>query len=153
MQERTKEIYTPEGGPPQGKRPPVELLVALGEPGVFALLSEFYKRLGTSEVRSMFPKDPDSLEEASKKSAAFFVQVLGGRPLFSQYVGPPRMRMRHFPFEIDASARATWLHHFEETVTKAVHDGTFPSEHRVSFVAFLHSFSSWMVNVDPDLES
>lgn len=153
MHERTKEIYTPEGGPPQGGRPPTELLVAMGEPGVFALLSDFYKRLGTSELRDMFPKDPEALEEASKKSAAFFVQVLGGRPLFSTYVGPPRMRMRHFPFEIDASARLTWLHHFEETVDQSVSAGSFPSEHQASFVAFLHGFSAWMVNVDPALES
>jgi hemoglobin len=153
MHERTKEIYTPAGGPPQGGRPPVELLVAMGEPGIFVLLSDFYQRLGASEIQDLFPKDPDPLEQASKKSAAFFVQLLGGRPLFSQHFGPPRMRMRHFPFEVDAAARATWLHHFEETIDQAIADGSFPPEHRASFVDFLHSFSSWMVNVEPDLES
>ena len=152
MHERTKEIYTPPGGPPQGVRPPIELLVALGEPGIFALLSDFYRRLGTSEIQHMFPKDAESLEQASKKSAAFFVQLLGGRPLFSQHFGPPRMRMRHFPFEVDAAARAVWLHHFEAALAQAINHGDFPEQHRESFVAFLYGFSSWMVNVEPDLQ-
>jgi truncated hemoglobin YjbI len=63
------------------------------------------------------------------------------------------MRMRHFPFEVDAAARATWLQHFEEAIDQAIADGSYPAEHRASFVDFLHSFSSWMVNVEPDLES
>ena len=149
MHERSSEIFTPAGGPPQGGRPPTQVLDALGEPGIFALLSDFYSRFAGSDIAHLFPTEPGPLEEASKKSAAFFVQVLGGRPLFSHYFGPPRMRARHFPFEIDANARTTWLVLFEQSVDASVEAGNFPGEHRQDFVAFLHSFSSWMVNVAP----
>jgi hemoglobin len=149
MHERTQAVYTPPGGPPPGSPLPREILVAMGEPGIFALLEAFYGKLFTSEVKHLFPSDSEAMTAASQKSAAFFIQILGGRPLFSQHFGPPRMRMRHIPFEIDAPARAVWLKLFHETVEEAVQAGTFPPEHLASFQAFLNSFSTWMVNVAP----
>jgi hemoglobin len=121
----------------------------MGEPGLFSLLEAFYKKLANSDVQRFFPEDEAELLVASQKSAAFFIQVMGGRPLFSQHFGPPRMRMRHFPFEIDAAARQTWLDCFYQTVDELVAAGEFPAEHRVNFCSFLDSFSSWMVNVEP----
>ena len=60
--------------------------------------------------RELFPPD---MEEASRKSAAFFVTILGGPPLYFQKYGSPRMRARHLPFEIDERARQIWLECFE----------------------------------------
>ncbi len=145
--QRSKPVYVPPGGPGGVERPSPEIYAALGEDGVFELLADFYRRLGDSEIRHMFPSD---LLAASERSAAFFVQLLGGPPLFNERHGPPRMRARHLPFEIDAAARGTWLAAFRATLDDSVERGVFPAEHLPSFLAFLEGFSSWMVNVAPD---
>ncbi len=141
--ERTSPIYTPDSGPPQGARPSPVILEKIGEEGVFRMLSDLYKKLEHSPIRGMFPED---MELASRKSAAFFVQLLGGRPLFSEVYGPPRMRQRHLPFEIDEDARNTWLACFAEVLEGAETAYGFPSEHMAGFRTFLDLFSAWMVN-------
>ncbi|MDF1839594.1 MAG: hypothetical protein P1V35_17125 [Planctomycetota bacterium] len=144
--ERTQPIYTPQGGPPRVDRPSGEILETVGEEGVFRILSNTYKRIGESPIRAMFA---DDLEAASRRSAAFFVQVMGGAPLYTENYGPPRMRMRHFPFEIDAAARTVWLQCFRGSLQEDVEHHGFPSEHLASFETFLEEFSKWMVNVEP----
>jgi len=144
---RSRPVFTPPGGPPQGPRPAPEIFAALGEKGVFALLAELYERLETSSVRHLFPAD---MPAASRRSAAFFVQLLGGPPLFSQAYGPPQMRARHLPFEIDEAAREVWLDAFRAVLASAELHYGFPAEALPGFEAFLESFSSWMVNVAPE---
>ena len=141
--QRTRPVHTPRNASPQGPPPSPEILAGMGEEGVFRMLADFYLELERSALRGMFPAD---MAEASRKSAAFFVQLLGGRPLFSQTYGPPQMRKRHLPFEIDAAARGVWLECFERVLANAVDRYSFPAEHLEGFRAFLHSFSAWMVN-------
>ena len=142
---RTRPIHVPMVPPPSGSPPSPEILAALGEEGVFRMLAEFYAELEASEVRALFP---DDMPAASRKSAAFFVQLLGGPALFSERYGPPRMRARHEPFEIDAAARAVWLAAFDRVLARAEASYGFPPEHLPDFRAFLDSFSAWMVNAE-----
>jgi hemoglobin len=139
--ERT--IYTPPGGPPQGPGPSNEIYRIMGEANIFKMMTDFYKELEKSEIRHLFPSN---MEEASKKSAAFFVTVLGGPPLYFQMFGPPRMRARHLPFEIDEPSRQAWLQCFEKTLEGADLKYQFPMQHMEGFKEFLRSFSAWMVN-------
>ncbi len=139
--ERT--IYTPPGGPPQGPGPHPAIYGIMGEENIFRMMSDLYKEIEKSEIRHLFPAD---MEEASRKSALFFVTVLGGPPLYAQKFGPPRMRARHIPFEIDERARQTWLACFERTLEAADVKYNFPLEHLQGFKDFLKSFSAWMVN-------
>jgi hemoglobin len=136
-------IYTPPGGPPQGPGPSREIYSIMGEANIFRMMADFYRELEASELRSLFPED---MEAASKKSAAFFVTVLGGPPLYMQMYGPPRMRARHLPFEIDERARQTWLACFDRVLDGADAKYRFPLEHMAGFREFLRSFSAWMVN-------
>src|SRR4026207_1312417 len=106
-------IYTPPGGPPQGPGPNPEIYRIMGEDNIFKMISDLYKELEKSEVRHLFPAD---MEEASKKSALFFIMLLTGPPLYLQKFGSPRMRARHLPFEIDESARQVWLACFEKVL-------------------------------------
>lgn len=145
--ERTTPVWVPPGGPGGVQRPSPRIYESLGEDGVFELLAAFYRRLEASELRAMFPAD---MLAASERSAAFFVQLLGGPPLFNERHGPPRMRARHLPFEIGEAERRIWLEAFRETVAESVQAGVFPAEHRAGFEAFLEGFSAWMVNVAPD---
>jgi hemoglobin len=139
--ERT--IYTPPGGPPQGPGPNPAIYGIMGPENIFRMMSDLYKEIEKSEIRHLFPVD---MEEASRKSALFFVTILGGPPLYAQKFGPPRMRARHIPFEIDERARQTWLACFERTLEGADVKYNFPPEHLQSFKDFLKSFSAWMVN-------
>jgi hemoglobin len=136
-------IYTPPGGPPQGPGPSREIYGLMGEENIFLMMSDLYKELEKSEVRHLFPAN---MEEASKKSAAFFVGLLGGPPIFVEKYGSPRMRARHMPFEIDEQARKVWLACFDRVLENADTKYRFPAQHLQGFKNFLHSFSSWMVN-------
>jgi len=139
--ERT--IYTPPGGPPQGPGPSPEIYKIMGEANIFRMMSDFYKELQKSAIRRLFPAN---MEEASQKSAASFVTILGGPPLYIQRYGPPRMRARHLPFEIDEEARQVWLACFEKILEDSDVKYGFPQQHLQGFRNFLKSFSAWMVN-------
>ena len=138
-----RSIYTPPGGPPQGPGPNPEIYRIMGEDNIFLMMLDFYKELEKSEVRHLFPSD---MEEASKKSAMFFVTLLGGPPLYLQKYGSPRMRARHIPFEIDEPARQVWLRCFEKVLEGSETKYNFPAQHLQGFKDFLKSFSAWMVN-------
>ena len=138
-----RSIYTPPGGPPQGPGPNPAIYKTMGEANIFRMMSDLYKEIEKSNIRHLFPAD---MEEASRKSALFFVTILGGPPLYAQKFGPPRMRARHIPFEIDERARQTWLACFEQTLEGADVKYNFPLEHLQGFKDFLKSFSAWMVN-------
>lgn len=136
-------IYTPPGGPPQGPGPSPEIYPIMGEENIFRMMLDFYKELERSEIRHLFPPD---MEAASRKSALFFVTLLGGPPLYFQQYGPPRMRARHIPFEIDEPARQVWLRCFDSVLVGAEQKYNFPAQHLQGFKDFLKSFSTWMVN-------
>jgi hemoglobin len=138
-----RSIYTPPGGPPQGPGPNPEIYRIMGESNIFRMMLDFYKELENSEVRHLFPPD---MEEASKKSAMFFVTLLGGPPLYLQKYGSPRMRARHLPFEIDEPARQVWLRCFDNVLEGSETKYNFPAQHLQGFKDFLKSFSAWMVN-------
>jgi hemoglobin len=115
----------------------------MGEDNIYRMMSDFYQELGKSEVRHLFPQD---LEAASRKSAAFFIGLLGGPPIYVEKYGSPRMRARHLPFEIDQRAREVWLGCFERILEGADIKYNFPPQHLQGFKDFLVGFSSWMVN-------
>ena len=136
------EIHVPPHGPPS-QGPSREIYAAMGEENIFAMLRDFYRELEKSSLRRLFPED---MEQASRRSAAFFVGLLGGPPLYQRHYGPPRMRQRHLAFPIDAEARAVWLDRFRRTLKDADQRYGFPPEHLPGFLAFLDDFSAWMVN-------
>ena len=144
MQER--QIYVPPGGPPRVAAPSAEIYAVMGEANIFAMLEAFYHELDRSSLRSMFPRH---MVKASQKSAAFFVGLLGGPPLYHQRYGNPMMRARHLPFVIDEAARQEWLACFDRVLADAPAKYNFPAEHLPGFRAFLVGFSSWMVNTAP----
>jgi len=143
---RTKPIHVPPGGPGPLPQLSPEIYEAMGEDGVFAMLEAFYAELGSSEIRHLFG---DDLVAASKRSAAFYVQLLGGPPLYNAQYGNPMMRRRHFPFEIDESARKIWVACFFRVLERSDEFG-FPAGHLDAFRAWIDGFSRWMVNVAPD---
>lgn len=138
-----RQIYVPPGGPPRVAAPDPAIYEAMGEEKIFAMLEDFYHGLEQSPLRAMFPRN---MVKASQKSAAFFVGLLGGPPLYHERYGNPMMRARHMPFVIDEAARQEWLACFHRVLDNAPEKYNFPAEHLPGFRAFLEGFSGWMVN-------
>lgn len=138
-----REIYVPPEGPPRVDPPSREIYGEMGEANIFLMVADFYEELEQSDIRHMFP---DDMHMASEKSAAFFVGLFGGPPLYQMRYGNPMMRARHIPFPIDEAGRQTWLACFNRTLDRAAAAYDFPEEHLPAFRQFLDGFSSWMVN-------
>ena len=130
-------------GPPQVDPPNSAIFESMGPENIVQMLEDFYTELGQSEIKDMFPKD---LKAASRKSAAFFIGLCGGPPLYHQLYGHPRLRARHMPFPIDEKAKDIWLKCFEKVLKNAPENYNFPIEHMHGFKNFLHGFAPWMIN-------
>jgi hemoglobin len=119
----------------------------MGEANIFRMMRDFYVELERSSLRPLFPAD---MVAASEKSAAYFVGLLGGPPLYHQRHGNPMMRARHLPFSITPRAREEWLACFDRVLADAPQRYHFPEQHLPGFRAFLRDFSAWMVNTEGD---
>ena len=140
---RTKPVIVPDMDPSDMPSLSPEIYTAMGEDGVFRMISDFYRELEKSPIRSMFG---DDMQAASRRSAAFYVQLLGGPPMYSEKYGHPMMRRRHFPFEIDESSRTVWRDCFFKALENAESAYSFPAGHLPAFREFIERFSMWMVN-------
>lgn len=138
-----RDVFVPAMNPGAIPGPSREIYAHMGRDNIYRMLEDFYRELGGSSIRGMFPRD---MVRASKKSAAFFVQLLGGPQEYNERFGEPRMRARHMPFRITTDARNEWLACFERVLGRAVADYAFPEAHLEGFRQFLHGFSMWMVN-------
>src|SRR6185369_10800022 len=120
--------------PPRVAPPNPEIYAVMGEEMVFAMIRDFYRELEKSSISHLFPQD---MLAAADKSAAFFVGLVGGPPLYQQRYGNPMMRARHLPFVITPKAREEWLACFERVLADAPQRYAFPEEHLSGFRAFL----------------
>jgi hemoglobin len=142
-----RNVFVPDVNPAAIPGPSREIYALMGRDNIYRMIEDFYRELGASPIRAMFPQD---LVSSSHKSAAFFVQLLGGPQEYNERFGPPRMRGRHLPFRITSSARNEWLACFERVLARAVADYSFPEQHLEGFKGFLQGFSLWMVNTTDD---
>jgi truncated hemoglobin YjbI len=75
MDER-KDIFTPPINPADIPAPSRAIHAAMGRDNIIRMVEDFYQELGRSSIRGMFPSD---LTKSARRSAMFFVQLLGGR--------------------------------------------------------------------------
>lgn len=83
-----------------------------GEDFFNKLVDGFYLGIESDEVLSKMYEGHD-LTEARRHLALFLQQYWGGPNTYQEERGHPRLRMRHFPFVIDADARDRWLLHMK----------------------------------------
>jgi hemoglobin len=145
MTARAGPPFVPPIDPSKIAAPSREIYGLMGEAGITAMIEDFYCELEASPLRPLFPAD---MLAASRKSATFFVGLLGGPPLYHQRYGNPMMRARHLPFRITPRAREVWLACFDRVLDRAPGAHGFPAQHLPGFRAFLRDFSLWMVNTD-----
>ena len=84
-----------------------------------ALADRFYERVKTDAVLLPLYPDPSDLPAASRRLALFLAQYWGGPPIYSEERGHPRLRARHFPFEIGPEERDHWLAAMRHAITVA----------------------------------
>lgn len=138
--------FVPTIRPNEIAPPSREIHAAMGDEMIYQMLADFYSELEKSEIRPMFAHD---MQSASRKSADFFIGLLGGPPYYHERHGNPMMRARHLPFPITERARRVWLDCFEAVLVDAESKYNFPHQHLPGFLRFLDGFSQWMVNT-PD---
>lgn len=86
-----------------------------GMPFFEALVGRFYDGVaGDPELRRLYP-EPD-LAGARHRLTLFLAQYWGGPTTYNDERGHPRLRMRHFPFEIGPAERDAWLRHMREAI-------------------------------------
>ena len=135
--------FVPPVNPQQIVSPSRDIYAVMGQENITRMIDDFYMELEKSSIREMFPRD---MRASAEKSAAFFIGLLGGPPLYHQRYGNPMMRARHLPFPINQGARDEWLACFERVLEHATERYNFPAEHLEGFRKFLQGFSLWMMN-------
>nr|XP_027082070.1 two-on-two hemoglobin-3-like isoform X2 [Coffea arabica] len=81
------------------------------------LSTNFYERVYADEeewFRSIFSKSKK--EDAIQNQYEFFVQRMGGPPLYSQRKGHPALIGRHRPFPVTHRAAERWLNHMQQAL-------------------------------------
>ncbi|XP_044464001.1 two-on-two hemoglobin-3 [Mangifera indica] len=81
------------------------------------LSTNFYNRVYDDDeewFRSIFAGSKK--EEAIQNQYEFFVQRMGGPPMYSQRKGHPALIARHRPFPVTHQAAERWLHHMQNAL-------------------------------------
>lgn len=79
----------------------------IGEDQIRMLTRFFYEEVAQNPtLRNLYPED---LAPAERRLFLFLIQVFGGPQTYSEERGHPRLRMRHFDWQIDATMRNHWM--------------------------------------------
>ncbi|XP_057442855.1 two-on-two hemoglobin-3-like [Lotus japonicus] len=93
------------------------LFLKLGLQTFINLSTNFYNRVYDDDeewFRSIFADSEK--QNAIQNQYEFFVQRMGGPPLFSQRQGHPALIGRHRPFPVTHEAAERWLHHMQQAL-------------------------------------
>ena len=113
----------------------------IGEEGFTRLVAAFYRRVPADDVLGpMYPKQ--DFAGAEQRLREFLIQRFGGPDHYSRRRGHPRLRMRHFPFQIDRAARDRWI----ELMEQALAEVQLPDPAVGPLRKFFHDAATFMIN-------
>ncbi|XP_068648745.1 two-on-two hemoglobin-3 [Aristolochia californica] len=98
----------------------MNLFEKLGLQAFVDLSTDFYSRVYQDEeewFRSIFANS--TKEDAIRNQYEFFVQRMGGPPLYSRRKGHPALIGRHRPFPVTHQAAERWLNHMQQALENA----------------------------------
>jgi hemoglobin len=117
------------------------ILSLIGEEGITRLVAAFYRQVYDDDILGpMYPKD--DREGAEQRLCDFLIYRFGGPQRYIQQRGHPRLRARHFPFQITQAARDRWM----QLMDKAFTNASLPTEAEQSLRTFLEEMSTFMIN-------
>ncbi len=80
------------------------------------LVNDFYDGVETDDVlAALYPNAPD-FSGARHRLTLFLSQYWGGPTTYNDERGHPKLRMRHFPFQIGPLQRDRWLLHMSNAI-------------------------------------
>ncbi|XP_042482118.1 two-on-two hemoglobin-3 isoform X2 [Macadamia integrifolia] len=94
------------------------LFEKLGLQTFIDLSTNFYNRVFDDEEEEWFRLifANSNKEDAIQNQYEFFVQRMGGPPLYSQRKGHPALIGRHRPFPVTHKGAERWLHHMQQAL-------------------------------------
>ena len=114
-----------------------------GEATILSLVDRFYFYMDTlPETQNIRKMHAESLASAKSKLFKFLSGWLGGPDLFQEEFGHPRLRMRHFPFEIGQDERDQWM----LCMNKALDETTIEAPIREAIRNALDQLATHMIN-------
>ena len=114
---------------------------AIGESGFTRLIRAFYAQVPADPILGpMYPQD--DLAGAEQRLRDFLIGRFGGPPRYIEQRGHPRLRMRHMPFTIDATARDRWV----MLMDRALGAAQLPADATAMLRDFLHATATFMIN-------
>jgi hemoglobin len=116
--------------------------LAVGETKIREVVKVHHELIRKSKLAHMYPSDDAEFEIATRKIEDFFVQMLGGADLYTSAHGHPKLRDRHFPFEVTEAGRDIWLVCFK----KALKQTKVPKELLPEIWEWVESISLRLVN-------
>ena len=119
----------------------LDVYAAIGEEGFARLIHAFYRQIpGDDLLGPMYPHD--DLAGAEERLRDFLIGRFGGPMRYVEQRGHPRLRMRHAPFPIDATARNRWM----QLMVRAMDEAELPEEAgQILFQYFVQTATS-MIN-------
>lgn len=118
-----------------------EVYKQLGEEGLNALVSAFYRRVKEDDL--LAPMYPGSdWEGARARLADFLIYRCGGPQRYIEERGHPRLRMRHMPFQIGVAERDRWL----ELMSEAMQEREITSPASQLLAKFFQQTADFMRN-------
>jgi hemoglobin len=113
----------------------------IGEEGFARLVRAFYSQVYEDDILGpMYPKG--EREGAEERLRDFMIYRFGGPQRYIEQRGHPRLRARHFPFQIDQAARDRWM----QLMDKAFAEAALCAEAERELRKFLEDMSTFMIN-------
>lgn len=114
-----------------------------GEAGIRRLVDRFYDLMDTApEAATIRALHARSLKASREKLHLYLTGWTGGPPTYVERYGHPRLRMRHFPFQISSRERDEWLW----CMDRALAEQEMPDEVRAHLRERLHALADHMRN-------
>ena len=133
---------------PEAFFPSNQAYKAVGEAKIREVVKHHHALIRKSKIGYLYPQEDNAFLEATKIIEDFFVQMLGGDTLYTSKQGHPKLRERHFPFEIDENSRDIWLMCFK----KALKETHFPKEFIPEIWEWVESLSLRLINRRTSME-
>ena len=113
----------------------------IGEDGFRRLVAAFYRHVQTDDILNpMYPDD--DMDGAEDRLRDFLIFRFGGPQKYIAERGHPRLRMRHAPFTIDATARDRWV----QLMDLALEEAALPDEVEQTLREFFAHGATFMIN-------
>ncbi len=118
-----------------------DIFSAIGVAGFERLVAAFYRQVPPDDILGPMYAGRD-LAGAEKRMREFLIFRFGGPAWYIENRGHPRLRMRHFPFAIDARARDRWV----QLMERALLEAEFPPDAEAALRSFFHSTATFLIN-------